>query len=146
MGDRGKSPNRVVGRCLAVRHGIPSHDTFGRVFSLVEAEAFTACLLGWIESVFRVSEGQVIAMDGKPARRSHQQPSLDGFVLLSAVALAPRHRRRLLKLPMREALRLRASHIRSGTPQQARQYGVSVGYPLTAPNVNPAIKRSRKKL
>ncbi len=26
--------------------GLPSHDTFGRVFSLVEAEAFTACLLG----------------------------------------------------------------------------------------------------
>lgn len=54
-------------------NGIPSHDTFGRVFSLLEAEAFTACFRRWIAGVFRVTQGQVIAIDSKNARRSHHK-------------------------------------------------------------------------
>jgi predicted transposase YbfD/YdcC len=60
-------------RFLDLPNGIPSHDTFGRVFSLVEAEAFTACFMRWVEGVFQVTKGQVIAIDGKSARRSHQK-------------------------------------------------------------------------
>jgi len=50
---------------MALPNGIPSHDTFGRVFSRLDAEAFQAA--------FEVSEGQVVAIDGKQLRRSHDK-------------------------------------------------------------------------
>jgi predicted transposase YbfD/YdcC len=76
-------------RFLDLANGIPSHDTFGRVFSLVEAEAFTACFTRWVEGVFRVTHGQVIAIDGKSARRSHQRAiGQDAIHLVSAWASA----------------------------------------------------------
>ena len=55
---------------LDLRHGIPSHDTFGRVFRLLKAEAFQACFLAWVKAISEVTEGQVIAIDGKELRRS----------------------------------------------------------------------------
>ena len=58
---------------LAPPNGIPSHDTFGRVFSRIDAEAFQAAFLGWVQSAFTVSEGQVVAIDGKQVRRSHDK-------------------------------------------------------------------------
>jgi len=54
-------------------NGIPSHDTFGRVFSRIDAEAFQTAFLGWVQSAFEVSEGQVVAIDGKQLRRSHDK-------------------------------------------------------------------------
>ncbi len=58
---------------LDLPHGIPSHDTFGRVFMLLDAEQFQKCFLGWIQAVSRVTHGQVIAVDGKQLRRSHDK-------------------------------------------------------------------------
>src|SRR5208337_123138 len=45
-------------------------DTFGRVFSLIAAKNFLTCFQGWIKTVFEVTQGQVIAIDGKTLRRS----------------------------------------------------------------------------
>jgi predicted transposase YbfD/YdcC len=87
----GKAKIGWLRRFLELPNGIPSHDTFGRVFSLIEAEAFTACFIRWIEGVFRVTEGQVIAIDGKNARRSHQKTiGQDAIHLVSAWASANR--------------------------------------------------------
>ena len=58
---------------LTLPNGIPSHDTFGRVFSRIDAEAFQAAFLGWVQSAFTVSEGQVVAIDGKQVCRSHDK-------------------------------------------------------------------------
>lgn len=58
---------------LALPHGIPSHDTFGRVFRWLDPQAFEACFLAWVREVMTVTEGQVIAVDGKTLRRSHDQ-------------------------------------------------------------------------
>jgi predicted transposase YbfD/YdcC len=55
---------------LELKHGIPSHDTFRRVFSLLDAEAFQARFLRWVEGVFTIQRGQVIALDGKTVRGS----------------------------------------------------------------------------
>jgi predicted transposase YbfD/YdcC len=60
---------------LALPHGIPSHDTFGRVFSRIQAKQFLACFQQWIQAVFEISEGQVVAIDGKTLRRSYDKPS-----------------------------------------------------------------------
>lgn len=58
---------------LGLANGIPSHDTFGRVFSRLDAEAFQAAFLAWVQAAYTLSEGQVVALDGKQVRRSHDR-------------------------------------------------------------------------
>jgi len=58
---------------LKLPNGIPSHDTFGRVFSLLDAEAFQVCFFEWVRLVQEKIDGQVIAIDGKQLRRSHDR-------------------------------------------------------------------------
>ena len=60
---------------LELSAGIPSHDTFGRLFSLISAKLFQACFQQSIQEVFEITDGQVIPIDGKTARRSHNKRS-----------------------------------------------------------------------
>jgi predicted transposase YbfD/YdcC len=55
---------------LELPHGIPSHDTFGRVFGLLKADQFQQCFYAWVKAVCQVTGGQVIAVDGKQLRGS----------------------------------------------------------------------------
>ena len=66
----GRAKEQFLRQFLKLEHGIPSHDTFGRVFSLLNAQAFQERFARWVEQVFVVTRGQVIAIDGKMARRS----------------------------------------------------------------------------
>ena len=52
--------------------GIPSHDTFGRVFAALEPDAFEQCFINWVNGVAEVSGGRLIAIDGKAIRRSFE--------------------------------------------------------------------------
>ena len=67
----GKSKKEWLSGFLELPNGIPSHDTFGRVFSMLDAEAFQSCFVKWVKSVSEVTQGQIIAIDGKTLRRSH---------------------------------------------------------------------------
>lgn len=58
---------------LELPNEIPSHDTFGRVFSLLEAETFEACFLAWIESLSIDVKNEIISIDGKSLRSSHDR-------------------------------------------------------------------------
>ena len=58
---------------LALPHGIPSHDTFGRVFAALDPQQFEQCFLGWVQAVVRQTKGEVVALDGKTLRRSHDR-------------------------------------------------------------------------
>ena len=58
---------------LELPNGIPSHDTFGDVFARLCPKQFKECFLTWVRSVFEVTQGQVIAIDGKRLRLSHDQ-------------------------------------------------------------------------
>lgn len=55
---------------LDLPNGIPSHDTFGRVFGAIQPDAFEACFLKWTAALAKSSAGQLIAIDGKTLRRS----------------------------------------------------------------------------
>lgn len=57
---------------LELPNGIPSHDTFGRVFSLVDPLALQQCFIDWVRAVQQTVEG-IVAIDGKTVRRSHDQ-------------------------------------------------------------------------
>ena len=69
----GKSKQEWLKGFLELPGGIPSHDTFGRVFSLLDAQQFRDCFSAWVQAVSAVTRGQVIAIDGKTVRRSHDR-------------------------------------------------------------------------
>jgi predicted transposase YbfD/YdcC len=61
----GKAKTEWFKSFLDLPNGIPSHDTFGRVFARLDPEAFRQGFVNWVAGVCRVLPGQVIAVDGK---------------------------------------------------------------------------------
>lgn len=55
---------------LGLPNGIPSHDTFGRVFAALDPNAFAEFFAGWVRDVAELTDGEVVAIDGKTVRRS----------------------------------------------------------------------------
>jgi predicted transposase YbfD/YdcC len=58
---------------LELPDGIPSHDTFSRVFALLDPDAFERCLLSWMAALVELSGGRLVAIDGKSIRRSFKR-------------------------------------------------------------------------
>ena len=56
-----------------LENGIPSHDTFGRVFSLIDPDEFAATFLGWVSHLCQESKNKLVAIDGKTLRCSHDK-------------------------------------------------------------------------
>lgn len=71
-------------------NGIPSADTFGRVFARLDGQAFHACFMNWVKQVFAQTDGQVIAIDGKTVRGTCDHTGQGGLHLVSAWATAKR--------------------------------------------------------
>ena len=69
----GETKQEWFSRFLQLPNGIPSHDTFGRVFAALDATEFQRCFLEWVQAVHVLTAGQVIAIDGKTLRRSHDK-------------------------------------------------------------------------
>jgi predicted transposase YbfD/YdcC len=65
---------------LALPNGIPSHDTFARVFARLDPAQFEQCFLNWIEAVSQLSNGQIIAVDGKTLRHSYDRGGAKGAI------------------------------------------------------------------
>jgi predicted transposase YbfD/YdcC len=76
---------------LDLPHGIPSHDTFNRVFAALDPVQFRAGFLAWMQAVATVLPTEVIALDGKTVRRSHDRAGGTGPIhLVSAWATSNR--------------------------------------------------------
>ncbi len=87
----GRSKEKWLRTFLQLPHGIPSHDTFGRVFEQLNPEQFQQRFRTWIAAVEEVTEGQVVAMDGKTLRRSHDRAAGRAAIqMVSAWATANR--------------------------------------------------------
>lgn len=63
---------------LPFADGVASHDTFGRVFSLLDARVFERCFIAWMRTVCRAFDDLQVALDGKTVRRSQtaEQPAI----------------------------------------------------------------------
>ena len=68
----GKAKEGFFQELLDLPNGIPSHDTFGRVFALIDPKQFEASFVQWVQGISQTVKG-VVAIDGKTLRRSHDQ-------------------------------------------------------------------------
>jgi predicted transposase YbfD/YdcC len=74
---------------LELPHGIPSHDTIGDLFARLDPEQFRRGFLNWVQAVNEITGNQVIAVDGKTLRRSHDGPlGMKAIHMVSAWATA----------------------------------------------------------
>src|SRR5690349_25045581 len=70
MEDFGNDKEEWFAERLELPNGIPSHDTFRRVFTLIDPDAFEAGFAAWVGSLASGFEREVVAIDGKTIRRS----------------------------------------------------------------------------
>ena len=69
----GRSKEEWFKSFLELPNGIPSHDTFGDVFARLDPEQSQSCFMGWTQQVAQLAQGEVVAIDGKTVRRSHDR-------------------------------------------------------------------------
>ncbi|GAB5520986.1 MAG: ISAs1-like element ISEc1 family transposase [Rhodothermales bacterium] len=62
-------------RFLPLKGGIPSHDTIGRVFALLDPDHLAQCFADWMHGIAEATDGEVVALDGKRLRRSYDRHS-----------------------------------------------------------------------
>lgn len=80
---------------LELANGIPSPDTFGRVFSILDPTAFEQCFFNWTQSLVTLRKGTVVALDGKASRASRQKQGkplhlVNAFATDTGIALGQR--------------------------------------------------------
>lgn len=87
----GKAKYDWLKQFLVLPYGIPSHDTFARVLARLKPEELQRCFLNWIRAVSELTQGEVVAIDGKTLRRSFDRAAGKGAIhMVSAWATANR--------------------------------------------------------
>jgi len=67
----GRSKEEWLRTFLELPEGIPSHDTFNDIFMKIEPKQFEKCFISWVSSITQLQPGEVVSIDGKTLRRSH---------------------------------------------------------------------------
>jgi hypothetical protein len=73
---------------LDLPNGIPSHDTFNRVFSAIDSKQFEVCFIEWVQSLAELTPKEVIAIDGKTIRGAKSKGKKSPIHMVSAFACA----------------------------------------------------------
>lgn len=60
---------------LELPFGLPSHDTIGRILSIMNPKEFEQCFINWTNAVFKKTDGDIIPIDGKLLRGSYDKKS-----------------------------------------------------------------------
>ena len=76
----GKAKQEWLKSFLCLPNGIPSHDTIARLFAALNPEALQKCFLDWVKTIARVSDGEIIAIDGKTLRQSYDKGAGKGAI------------------------------------------------------------------
>ena len=80
----GKSKEDWFSQFLELPNGIPSHDTFNRIFAAIDPDQFMGCFLRWIDSIRTTLNDDIVAIDGKCLRRSHDGKNKSAIHMVSA--------------------------------------------------------------
>src|SRR5437588_2493380 len=81
MEDFGKAKYGWFKTFLSLRNGIPSHDTFNRVFQALDPKQFLECFLRWTQSVREAIPQELVALDGKALRRAMDKSQSPRYVV-----------------------------------------------------------------
>jgi len=76
--DYGNEKLAMLRRFLVLESGIPSHDTIGRIFSLLDSKKLGECFVKWAAETQVFTQGKLISIDGKTLRRSFDKTSGKG--------------------------------------------------------------------
>ncbi len=93
-------------RFLDLPHGIPSPDTLGRVFALIDPAPFERCFVAWMQGVFDATEGEVVPVDDKKVATTARKAALhmlgawatEKRLLLGALETEARSKARLYRI------------------------------------------------
>jgi len=89
MAHFGRSKRKFLEKFLDLSAGIPSHDRFNAIFAAIKPAEFEKCLVSWITTLHKITDGQVVAIDGKTLRRSFDAASSKAAIhMVSAWATA----------------------------------------------------------
>src|SRR5258708_9179501 len=91
IADFGKARRDWLSRFLDLTNGIPSHDRFNAISAALKPGEFEARLLGWITALHEITEGQVIAIDGKTLRRSFDAGSRKAAIHMASAWATANH-------------------------------------------------------
>lgn len=69
----GRKKREWLSKFLDLSAGIPSHDRFNAIFGAIKPDEFQKCLLEFITAIHEITDGQVVAIDGKTLRRSYDR-------------------------------------------------------------------------
>ncbi len=75
IADFGHAKSRWFKKFLELPFGIPSHDTFGRIFALIDPQEFQRSFINWVQAMQDTLAGKIVAVDGKTLRRSFDNSS-----------------------------------------------------------------------
>jgi predicted transposase YbfD/YdcC len=81
MEDFGKAKEHWFRTFLKLRNGIPSHDTFNRVFAAIDPKEFLECFLRWTQSLRQAVAQEIVALDGKALRRARNRDENPKYVV-----------------------------------------------------------------
>src|ERR1700692_3837817 len=85
----GRKKRKWLATFLDLSTGIPSHDRFNAILAAIKPAEFEKCLLSWIMALHEITEGQIVAIDGKTLRRSFDAASSKAAIhMVSAWATA----------------------------------------------------------
>ena len=87
----GTAKRTWLSQFLDLSTGIPSHDRFNAILGALKVDEFQECLLALITALHDVTDGQIVAIDGKTLRRSFDRASSKTAIHLVSVGASANH-------------------------------------------------------
>ena len=80
----GKAKRKWLAKNLELKNGIPKHDVYRRVFTILKPELLEACFMNWVRAIKQNTWREIIAIDGKTAKGSFNAQTGKGLHIVSA--------------------------------------------------------------
>jgi predicted transposase YbfD/YdcC len=91
IAEYGKTKHDWLKTFLELPNGIPSDDTFNRLFSRLKPEELQKCFMGWMQAVHQVTDGELLNIDGKNLRGAKEPGNSRSFIHMVSVWSASHH-------------------------------------------------------
>jgi len=76
----GKNKEDWLKKWIDLENGIPSHDCIARVIARIPSTEMSECFIAWVNGVTEITDGEVVAIDGKTARHSYNRKDKLGAI------------------------------------------------------------------